>query len=90
MDIEYQWQFSLPADTLSVHMQNWQQSQAMFYATLKLERQPWQANTLNRLLLSYPWMTTKVVVAIYWQALRLWLKKIPFYSHPDQHSRFGD
>ena len=90
MDIEYQWQFSLPADTLSVHMQNWQQSQAMFYATLKLQRQPWQANTLNRLLLSYPWMTAKVVVAIYWQALRLWLKKIPFYSHPDQHSSFGD
>lgn len=90
MDIQYQWQFSPPDATLSVHMQSWQQAQAMFYATLKLQRQPWQASTLNRLLFSYPWMTLKVIVAIYWQALRLWLKRTPFYSHPDQHSRFGD
>lgn len=90
MDIRYAWQFSKPDDCLSVHMQNWQQNQAMFYATLNLERQPWQARTLNRLLWQFPWMTMKVILAIYWQALRLWHKKIPFYSHPDQHSRFGD
>jgi uncharacterized protein len=90
MDIDYQWQFSAPGDSLSVHMQNWREQQAMFFATLKLERQPWQASSLNRMLFSYPWMTLKVVAAIYWQALRLWLKRIPFYPHPKQHSKPGD
>ena len=90
MDITYQWQFSAPGESLSVHMQNWHQQHAMFYATLKLQRQPWSAPTLNRMLFSYPWMTLKVILAIYWQALRLWLKKVPFYPHPDQHSRLGD
>jgi DUF1365 family protein len=71
-------------------MQNWQQDQAMFYATLNMQRQPWQASVLNRMLLAYPWMTLKVILGIYWQALRLWLKRIPFYSHPDQASRLGD
>jgi DUF1365 family protein len=27
-------------------------------------------------------MTARVTGAIYWQALRLWLKRIPFYPHP--------
>lgn len=94
MDIDYQWQFSAPGDapgdTLSVHMQNWHHEQATFFATLKLQRQPWQASTLNRMLLTYPWMTLKVIAAIYWQALRLWFKRIPFHTHPKQHSKLGD
>lgn len=27
-------------------------------------------------------MTAKVVFAIHWQALRLWLKRNPVYDHP--------
>jgi DUF1365 family protein len=30
----------------------------------------------------YPWMTAKVAIAIYWQALKLSIKKVPFYDHP--------
>lgn len=82
MDIDYQWQFSPPGETLNVHMQNWRQEQAIFFATLELHRQPWESSTLNRMLFNYPWMTLKVIAAIYWQALRLWIKKTPFYSHP--------
>jgi hypothetical protein len=33
-------------------------------------------------LLLYPAITLKVVAAIYFEAIRLWLKKLPFYSHP--------
>jgi len=30
----------------------------------------------------YPLMTARVVGAIHWQALRLWLKHNPVYDHP--------
>lgn len=35
-----------------------------------------------RALLRYPLMTVMVITRIHWQALKLWLKKVPFYSKP--------
>ena len=50
---------------------------------MKLESRTINSASLARVLLTYPLMTVKVVGAIYYQALRLWLKKTPFYTHPD-------
>jgi DUF1365 family protein len=35
-----------------------------------------------RALLRYPLMTVMVITRIHWQAFKLWLKKVPFYSKP--------
>jgi DUF1365 family protein len=56
----------------------------LFDATLTLERRPWTGGELLRALLAHPAMTAKVVFAIHWEALRLWLKKVPVFTHPDR------
>jgi uncharacterized protein len=82
MDLQYDWRFSEPADSLLVHMQNLRAGQRLFDATLTLRAEPISSAALLRVLLTFPLMTLKVVAAIHWQALRLWLKRTPFYSHP--------
>ena len=84
MDIDYDWRFSVPNKSLNVHMENYHAGNKVFDATLLLQRAPINSANLARVLLQYPLITSKVVVAIYWQALRLLLKKVPFYSHPDK------
>lgn len=84
MNIDYDWRFTVPAETLSVHMKNNRQDAPLFDATLSLRRRPISGFNLAGVLILYPLMTAKVVAAIYYQALRLWLKKVPFYPHPDK------
>jgi uncharacterized protein len=82
MDMRYDWRLSTPAAHLLVHMENWRDAQCQFDATMTLQREEISSASLARALARHPLLTTKVSVSIYWQALRLWLKRTPFFSHP--------
>jgi DUF1365 family protein len=82
MDMRYDWRFSAPAQGLHVHMENWRDGRSAFDATLSLKREPISSASLARALVGFPLMTAQVVTLIHWQALRLWAKRTPFFTHP--------
>jgi hypothetical protein len=86
MDVNYDWRFSVPAQRLTVHMENLAQDRKLFDATLDLARHEITGSALAKALAAFPCMTASVLGSIYWQALRLWLKRIPFYSHPARNT----
>jgi len=86
MQHDYVWRFTPPGETLRVHMDVLRRgipAACEFDATLVLERREIGAGSLARVLWRYPLMTTRIVFAIHWQAVRLWLRGNPIHTHPD-------
>jgi uncharacterized protein len=79
---EYAWRFSLPEERLRVHMSVLRAQTPELEASLRLERRPLNGANLARILWRYPLMTAKVIGAIHWEALRLWLKRTPVHDRP--------
>ena len=81
LDMEYRFRFELDRDQITIHTENWRGSERHFHAVLQLQRSDLCTASLLRALLHYPLMTWKVIVTIYFEALRLWLKGVPFLGH---------
>jgi uncharacterized protein len=88
-DVDYEFVLTPPSDSLVAHMNVLRgagSTRRMFDATLSLDRQPWTAQSIRSALVRFPWMTAKVIAAIHWEALRLWIKGVPVMPFPQEHS----
>ena len=82
MGMTYHWRFNSPGRELAMHMETWRDGQRHFDATLTLAGRPATRPALLAGLARQPWMATKTLAAIHWEAIRLWLKGVPLHDHP--------
>lgn len=54
----------------------------LLHTSISGREAPYSARALLRAFCTHPWMTLGVVARIHWQALKLWAKRVPFFSKP--------
>jgi uncharacterized protein len=82
MNLDYTFVFTPPEADLVAHMNTLDDGNTFFDATLELSRHPWTARSLHTALARHPFVTLKVIAAIHWQALKLYIKKVPVFTKP--------
>jgi len=85
MDGHYDWRVSEPGERLLVHIdETGADGEHVFDATLSLHRRALTRGALSRSLARFPATSLRVLVLIYWNALRLKLRGAPYHRHPER------
>ena len=78
----YEFRVAIPEERLAMAIAYAGPSGSRMVARHAGRRLPLTDRTLARLFVTHPLMTLKVIAAIHWQALRLWLKGAKVRPHP--------
>jgi DUF1365 family protein len=83
LDHSYEYAFAQPGDEVwaRIHVRD-DDGKRPLTAVLHGRRRELTDRSLARTLLRYPLMPLQVIVLIHWQALRLWLRRVPFHHKP--------
>jgi uncharacterized protein len=83
-DLTYAFVAAPPKERVAISITARDAQGPVLTARLAADRVPLADRTLLRALLAYPFLTWKVVAAIHWEALRLWLKGVGLVHRPEQ------
>jgi len=81
-DMAYRWRFTALNPRLYLNIDNvTPDGNTLFDATIYMDRQAFTRSNLIKQLIRIPAMTVKTMLGIYWQALKITLKGIPYVPY---------
>ena len=83
-DVDYEVSWTAPGDTLRLDIAVVRGGETMFTAGLALRRRVLDRREAVEILLRHPAMPLRVSIAIYRQAVALFLAHVPVYRHPSR------
>jgi len=82
MQAEYDFRLSRPAERLGVLIREYEGDRLMLVASQTGSRRPFTDGQLIAQVLRVPLQTLKVLAAIHWQALKIWVQGARFHRKP--------
>jgi len=90
LDMRYRFHIDAPRDdsaSLRIGVTADDAQGALLHAQFDAQRRELDDRALLRMFASHPLLALKVVAAIHWEALRLWIKGVSLHAHPAPPSR---
>jgi DUF1365 family protein len=84
LDVCFEFRLQTPEQGLRISVNDLRDGRNLLVTTLTGQRRPLTDREILRLSLRYPLVTLKVITAIHWHALRLWLKRVPWHAKADR------
>lgn len=82
MNMHYKWYTNIPSTRINFHIRTFIDTKAIFDATLALKMIPLTTKNIALSLIIRPFISQKVKFSIYWQALKMWLRRFTVFEHP--------
>ena len=81
LDDLFEFRLTIPDDRLQIYINDIDKKQKKFLVTsLVGERRELSNMRLLGYMFRFPFITLKIITAIHWQALRLYMKKLPYHK----------
>ena len=81
MNAEYHFEITPPNQQLSVFIKETDKEGLFLTASFVGRKINITGLSLVKYLFQYPFMSAKIILGIHWEALKLWLKGVPYFAH---------
>jgi uncharacterized protein len=78
-DTDFDFNLTIPGEKLNIKIDDFKDGERFFISTLTGARKAFSSINLLKYSIRFPLITVKVITLIHWNALLLWLKKIPYH-----------